>query len=54
MINGEIYQPFCEELEQDRFRAKELCLKYNSLHANQKEKNKNFCKKFLEMQEKIA
>ena len=22
MINGEIYQPFCEELEQDRFRSK--------------------------------
>ena len=34
MINGEIYQPFCEELEQDRFRAKERCLKYNSLHAD--------------------
>ena len=28
MINGEIYEPFCQELEQDRFRAKELCREY--------------------------
>lgn len=47
MINGEIYQPFCEELEQDRFRAKELCLKYNSLHANQKEEKQKLLQKIL-------
>ena len=47
MINGEIYQPFCEELEQDRFRAKELCLKYNSLHANQKEEKQKLLQEIL-------
>ena len=38
MINGEIYEPFCSELEQDRFRVKELCIQYNALRPDEKEK----------------
>lgn len=47
MINGEIYEPFCQELEQDRFRAKELCREYNLLHADEKDKKQEILKKLL-------
>lgn len=36
MLNGEMYEPFCEELEQERLQAKSLCMKYNALSPNQK------------------
>lgn len=47
MINGEIYEPFCQELEQDRFRAKELCREYNLLHSDEKDKKQEILKKLL-------
>ena len=47
MINGEIYEPFCQELEQDRFRAKELCREYNLLHSDEKDKKQKILKKLL-------
>lgn len=47
MINGEVYQPFCEELEQDRFRAKTLCAQYNSLLPRQKEEKQTLLKQLL-------
>ncbi len=47
MINGEIYEPFCQELEQDRFIAKELCREYNLLHSDEKEKKQKILKKLL-------
>lgn len=47
MINGKIYQPFCEELENARFRAKELCMKYNSLLPHQKEEKQELLKSLL-------
>ena len=40
MINGEVYQPFCEELDADRSRAKKLCMQYNRLFPEQKEEKK--------------
>ena len=40
MINGEIYQAFCEELEADRIRAKNLCMQYNRLSPDQKVEKK--------------
>lgn len=47
MINGEIYEPFCQELDQDRFRAKELCREYNLLHSDEKDKKQEILKKLL-------
>ena len=47
MINGGIYEPFCQELEQDRFRAKELCREYNLLHSDEKDKKQEILKKLL-------
>lgn len=47
MINGEIYQPFCEELENDRFRAKNLCMEYNKLLPEQKEEKQKILKELL-------
>lgn len=47
MINGEIYEPFCQALEQDRFRAKELCREYNLLHSDEKDKKQEILKKLL-------
>lgn len=47
MINGAIYEPFCEELERDRLKAKELCIKYNSLLPNQKKEKQDLLKSLL-------
>jgi len=47
MISGAVYEPFCEELERDRNRAKELCMKYNSLLPNQKEEKQKLLKELL-------
>ena len=47
MINGEIYEPFCSELEQDRFRVKELCIQYNALRPDEKEKKQEYLKTIL-------
>lgn len=47
MIAGEVYQPFCKELEQDRFRAKELCRKYNLLGADQPEEKQKILSELL-------
>lgn len=47
MINGEIYQPFDKELEADRLRAKELCIKYNLLLPSQKNEKKELLQKLL-------
>lgn len=47
MINGEVYQPFCEELENDRFRAKNLCMKYNKLLPEQKEEKQKILNELL-------
>lgn len=47
MINGDIYSPFCEELEQDRFRAKKMCLEYNTLLPDQKEEKQKILKSLL-------
>ena len=47
MISGKIYQPFCPELEADRARAKELCLKYNSLLPSQKDEKQVILKNLL-------
>ena len=40
MISGEIYQPFCEELEADRNRAKKLCMQYNRFFPKQKDEKR--------------
>lgn len=47
MINGEIYQPFCQELENDRIHAKTLCMKYNSLLPEQKQQKRELLKSLL-------
>lgn len=47
MINGDIYEPFCEELTNDRIRAKNLCQKYNSLLPSQKDEKKELLKTLL-------
>lgn len=47
MINGELYQPFCEELERDRFRAKTLCMKYNALMPGQKSEKQEILRLLL-------
>lgn len=47
MINGEIYQPFCKELETDRLKAKEICMKYNSLLPSQKNEKKELLQTLL-------
>lgn len=47
MINGDVYLPFCEELEQDRIRAKELCMKYNSLYPQQEEEKAEILEELL-------
>lgn len=47
MISGDVYMPFCEELEQDRFRAKELCMKYNSFLPQQIEEKQEFLAELL-------
>lgn len=47
MLNGEIYQPFCQELESDRIRAKELCMEYNSLLPSQQNEKKELLQKLL-------
>ena len=47
MINGEVYQPFCKDLEQDRIKAKTLCMKYNSLLPTQKEEKQAILKELL-------
>ena len=47
MISGEIYMPFCEDLENDRIKAKTLCQKYNSLLPNQKEEKQQILKELL-------
>lgn len=38
MINGEIYNPMVPELETDRFFAKQLCIEYNALSVDKKER----------------
>ena len=40
MINGETYNPMLHELEQDRFFAKSLCLEYNALPVDAKERKR--------------
>ncbi len=40
MINGETYNPMLPELEQDRFFAKSLCLEYNALPVDAKERKR--------------
>ncbi len=47
MVNGEVYMPFCEDLEQDRFRAKELCMKYNALKPQQVEEKRELLESLL-------
>ncbi len=47
MINGEVYKPFCEELENDRFKAKTLCMQYNSLLPEQKQQKFEILKSLL-------
>ncbi len=47
MISGETYLPFCEDLENDRIKAKTLCQKYNSLLPNQKEEKQQILKELL-------
>ena len=47
MINGEIYQPFCKELENDRLKAKKLCVEYNSLQPKEKEKKQEILNQLL-------
>lgn len=47
MISGQIYQPFCELLEQDRLRAKNLCMQYNTLLPAQKEEKQKLLKELL-------
>ncbi len=47
MISGEWYQPECEELKCDRFRAKEFCMKYNSLLPEQIDKKQEILNSLL-------
>ena len=47
MIAGEVYEPFCSELEADRMRAKELCMKYNSLLPSQTVEKQKILKELL-------
>jgi len=47
MINGETYEPFCPELEQDRIRAKNLCQKYNALSSDKQEEKFEILKELL-------
>ncbi len=47
MINGENYMPFCEELEQDRFHAKTLCMEYNSLTPDKKDEKHRILSELL-------
>ncbi|MCD8377211.1 MAG: sugar O-acetyltransferase [Candidatus Gastranaerophilales bacterium] len=47
MINGELYEPYCEELEQDRLRAKSLCMEYNTLTPDKKEEKQQILKSLL-------
>jgi len=47
MINGEVYEPFCPELEADRIRAKKLCLKYNSIPPDRLEEKFEILKELL-------
>ena len=47
MINGESYNPMVYELEQDRFYAKSLCLKYNALEVDDKERKNELLTKLV-------
>jgi len=47
MINGEIYKPFCPELEEERIRAKKLCMEYNNLKPEQKDEKQRVLKELL-------
>lgn len=47
MVNGEIYNPECDELVKARHRAKELCIKYNQLLPTQKTEKENILKSLL-------
>lgn len=47
MVNGQIYETFSDELEQDRIKAKALCMKYNSLLPNQKKEKQEILKSLL-------
>ncbi|MBQ8669396.1 sugar O-acetyltransferase [bacterium] len=40
MLNGECYNPNCDELVADRLNAKKLCMQYNSLSPFQQEEKK--------------
>lgn len=47
MINGELYKPFVDELEEERIKAKTLCQKYNSLLPNQKKEKQRILEELL-------
>ncbi len=47
MINGDNYMPFCELLEKDRFRAKTLCMKYNTLTPDKKDEKQKILSELL-------
>lgn len=47
MINGREYFPEDEELTGERFRAKNLCIDYNSLRPSQKEEKQKILKTLL-------
>ena len=48
MLAGEMYNPHCEELIEDRARAKDLCYKYNNLAPQEGEKKKLILKELLQ------
>ena len=47
MLNGEVYKPFCKELEDERLRAKTLCMAYNRLLPEQVEEKQQILKSLL-------
>lgn len=47
MLKGELYNPEDTELKNDRIKAKTLCMQYNSLLPDEKEKKQEILKKLL-------
>ncbi len=47
MLNGELYKPFCKDLEKERFLAKKLCMAYNRLMPEQTEEKQQILKSLL-------
>lgn len=47
MINGENYLAFCEDLVNDRIKAKTLCMKYNSLSPEKIQEKQEILKELL-------